>query len=273
MGGDEMARAIFVPDGEFYLPTALAAGPWGPYVAGQNVGGLLCRTIERDFGDPDFQLARLTVDLPRRALLQPCAVTTTVHRDGGRVRLVDAVLAQDDTAVATARAVFLRRGEQPGNTIWSAPVSMPAIPHTPSPVPDDYPLHVWAFNSDEPDRVECDFSALQQACQKFLWMRFVVPLILGEDATPTTRAAMAADATSAICQYGTDGLHFINADYTLALSRPPDGPFVGLAAMTQCGHAGVANGGATMFDQRGPIGNCLATGIANQGFPQTNAQR
>jgi hypothetical protein len=208
--------------------------------------------------------------LPRRAALQPCAVTTTVHRDGGRVRLVDAALTQAGTAVATARAVFLRLGEQPGNTIWSSPVSMPAIPHTPSPVPEDYPLHVWAFNSNEPDRTECDFSALQQASQKFLWMRFVVPLILGEDATPTTRAAMAADATSAICQYGTSGLHFINADYTLALVRPPGGPFVGLAAMTQCGHAGVANGVATMFDGRGPIGNCLATGIANSGFPQTN---
>lgn len=261
------AEAIFVPDGEFYVPSALAAGPWGPYVAGQNVGGLLCRTIERDFGDAEFQLVRLTVDLPRRTLLQPCAVTTTLRQSSGRTRLVDAVLTQADTVVAAARAVFMRPGEQPSNSIWTAPVSMPSIPDSPSPVPDDYPLQVWAFNSDKPDRSAHDFSALAHPCQKFLWLRFVVALVDGERPTPTTRAAMAADATSAVTHYGTNGLDFINADYTLALARPPDGPFIGLAAMTHCSDTGVANGVATMFDCRGVIGNSLTTGIANRGFP------
>jgi PPE family len=45
--------------------------------------------------------------------------------------------------------------------------------------------------------------------------------------TPLTRAAMTADATNAATHYGTNGLHFINADYTLSLVRAQEGPFLG----------------------------------------------
>jgi len=176
-------------------------------------------------------------------------------------------MIQGQTTVAGARAVLLRRGAQPDNEVWSTPVVMPGIPDKPGPAPDEYPLQVWAFNSDEPDRPDYDFTALEHPCQKFLWLRFTVPLVQGEQMTPLTRAAMAADATSALTHYGPGGLHFINADYTLALSRLPDGPFVGLAGLTHYSGGGVA----TMFDRHGPVGNSVTIGVANHGFPQASA--
>ena len=50
--------------------------------------------------------------------------------------------------------------------------------------------------------------------------------------TPFTRAAMAGNVASSLTHFGSGGLHFINADYTLTLSRLPDGPYIGLAALT-----------------------------------------
>ena len=44
-------------------------------------------------------------------------------------------------------------------------------------------------------------------------------------------------------------MQFINADYTLTLSRLPEGPYLGLAALTHYSHAGVATGVATIVDE------------------------
>ncbi len=61
-------------------------------------------------------------------------------------------------------------------------------------------------------------------------------------------------------------MNFINADYTLTLSRLPDGEYIGLAALTHYSHAGVATGTAALFDRIGPIGTATATGLVNPGF-------
>ena len=59
---------------------------------------------------------------------------------------------------------------------------------------------------------------------------------------------MAGDMVSSLTHYGTEGLQFINADYTLTLSRLPEGPYLGLAALTHYSHDGVATGVATIVD-------------------------
>jgi hypothetical protein len=81
---------------------------------------------------------------------------------------------------------------------------------------------------------------------------------------------MAGDMASSLTHYGTGGLRFINADYTLSLSRLPDGPYIGLAALTHSSHAGVATGTATIVDQLGPIGSAVATALSNPGFDPPN---
>ena len=68
-------------------------------------------------------------------------------------------------------------------------------------------------------------------------------------------------------------MHFIKADYTLTLSRLPDGPYIGLAAPTHYSHPGVATGVAMMFDPVGPISGAVATGLVNPGFSPSTAMR
>jgi hypothetical protein len=260
--------AFFVRDGSSYAPTSIAQGPWGQTIAGQVAGGLLGWALERAGGDPDLQPARLTVDLLRPVALEPVEVETSIQRQGRRIRLADAILTQGGTVVARASALFLRRGEQPSQQVWTVPITMPPLPVGPDEIPDTLPMIIhtfgWGAASATPDPRHPAYHNTSEP--KFAWLREVRPLVDGEPLTPFTRAAMAGDVTSSLTHWGTDGLRFINADYTLTLSRLPDGPYIGLAALTHYSHDGVATGTASLSDHRGPIGSATATALVNPGF-------
>ncbi len=259
--------AFFVAEGDMFVPQPIARGPWGDTISGNYVGGVLGHVLEREAGDPEFQPARLTVDLFRPAALAPVRVDTTVTRQGRRLRLVDAVMTQSDTVVARASGLFLRRGEQPVAEIWSTPVTMPAVPPTPDPIPRGLAMLVWTYGKNEhTPGPGFGLDAWQHAGPKHIWVRDIRPLIDGEQLTPFTRAAMAGDMVSSLTHFGPEGLQFINADYTLTLSRLPQGPYLGLTALTHYSHDGVATGVATLVDEQGPIGSGVATALSNPGF-------
>lgn len=262
-----MTTAFFLPDGDTYRPTPMARGPWGHTISGNYVGGLLGHVIEQAAGDPDFQPTRLTVDLFRPAALSPVRVETAISRDGRRLRLVDATMSQDGKDVARATVLFLRRGDQPSGEIWTSPLTMPPPPPMPDRIPDDLPMLVWIYgrNEDSPTP-NSDLSGWQHAGPKHIWVRDVIPLVADAPFTPFTRAAMVGDMASSLTHFSTDGLGFINADYTLTLSRLPEGPYLGMAALTHASHAGVATGTATVVDQHGPLGSATATALASPGF-------
>ena len=84
-------------------------------------------------------------------------------------------------------------------------------------------------------------------------------------------AAMAGDITASLANWGSNGLQFINADYTVTLSRLPQGPFIGLIAQGHCSHDGVASGSATLVDLQGPIGHSVSVALAHSGFRPPSA--
>jgi hypothetical protein len=259
--------SFFVTDGEGYVPTPLARGPWGPSLSGNYIGGLLGRAVEQEVDDAELQPARLTVDLLRPVALQPLQVHSTVVRDGRRLRLVDAVMTQNDMMVARASALFLRRTEHAVDKVWSAPVTMPAVPVEPDAWADDLPMLLHSYGRDPvAGSPGVGVTEWRHDGQKFAWVRETKLLVDDEPLSPFTRAVMAGDVTSSLTHWGTEGLQFINADYTVTLSRLPDGVYIGLASMTHYGHAGVATGVATLFDESGPIGSGVATALANPGF-------
>jgi hypothetical protein len=262
-----MPTSFFVTDGQGYMPTPLARGPWGPSLSGNYIGGLLGRVVEQEVHDVDLQPARLTVDLLRPVALHPLQVHASVVRDGRRLRLVDAVMTQNDVVVARASGLFLRRSEHAVDTVWTSPVSMPAIPAEPGVLPDDLPMLLHSYGRDPvAGSPGVGVTEWRHDGQKFAWMRETKLLVDDEPLSPFTRAVMAGDVTSSLSHWGTTGLQFINADYTITLSRLPEGVYIGLASMTHYGHAGVATGTATMFDEKGPIGSGMATALANPGF-------
>ena len=118
----------FTRDKSRYVPTAFARGGWGPSMSGHVVGGILAAVLEGAVDDPELQPARLTVDLPAPAALEPFEVHIQVQHERRRLRLLEALLIQRDEPVARASALFLRRGTQPGGKVWSQPVQMPRLP-------------------------------------------------------------------------------------------------------------------------------------------------
>jgi acyl-CoA thioesterase len=259
---------FFVTDGKDYVPTWLARGPWGPSISGNYVGGLLGRTVEQEVDDVDLQPARLTVDLLRPVAPQPLRMHTSVVRDGRRLRLVDAVMTQNDVIVARASALFLRRSEHTTvDTVWTSPVTMPAVPADPVMLAGDVPMVLQSYGRDPvAGSPGVGITEWRHHGQKFAWMRETKLLVDDEPLSPFTRAVMAGDVTSSLTHWGTEGLQFINADYTITLSRLPEGVYIGLASVTHYSHAGVATGVATLFDETGPIGSGMATALANPGF-------
>ena len=101
---------------------------------------------------------------------------------------------------------------------------------------------------------------------KYAWLHLAQPLMDGEPLSAFVVAAMAGDITASLANWGTNGLQFINVDYTLTLSRLPRGPYIGVAAQGHCSHDGVASGSATLSDLQGPIGHAVSVALAHSGF-------
>jgi hypothetical protein len=258
----------FVRDENRYVPTEIARGGWGPSLSGHVVGGLLGWAVERAVDDPELQPARLTVDLPAPTALEPLEVRTRVQHDRRRLRLVEAVLIQHGTPVARGSALFLRRGVQPDGHVWSQSVQMPPLPIEQDGAHPSLFMRTygWGAGIQNPDPDWAHTSG-----PKYTWLHETRSLIDSEPLSAFTRAAMAADITASIANWGTHALQFINADYTLTLSRLPEGPHIGLASITHHSHDGVATGSAVLVDHKGPVGSGVSVSIAHSGFRPSSA--
>lgn len=223
---------------------------------GRLLGGLAARALEERYAEPGLHFARLTVDLFRNSPMLPVTVETSLIRDGRRIRVADAVISTDQGVIARASAVLLRQGEQPdGERSLVTPAWDQPVPSGPPPVqPGGWtpPFDLWRaapWGAPGPGRV---------------WMREKFPLVDDVPLTPFVRAALAADFASPLSNAQTDGLRFINADYTLTLARLPEDEFVGVEGTGHVSAGGVATGQVTVHDTAGPIGFCTVTAIANR---------
>lgn len=267
-----MPEAFFTVDGDFYVPGMMTRGPWGAAMGGQIVGGLLGWGIERSGVDPELQPARLTVDLLRPVLLEPVQIRTSVQREGRRIKLVDGTLLQNGKTVARASALFLRRGDHPDGEVWSASAEMPPLPTNSEDFGTDMPFLIWGYGATLTGSPGIAAGEWEQShSQKFAWTRVFRPMVHGHALTPFTRLAFVGDVTSSLTHWGTGGLRYINADYTVTASRLPDGEYIGLAAQSHFGTAGVATGSAILFDRHGPLGtsSALALGQPAEAFQPT----
>ncbi|MBF8190806.1 thioesterase family protein [Nonomuraea sp. K274] len=221
---------------------------------GRLLGGLAARAIEERCAEPGLRFARLTVDLFRSSPMLPVTVETTLVRDGRRIRVADATISTDLGVIGRAAAVLLREGEQPGGEQGVVTPAWDAPPPSGPPVDGGVwtpPFDLWRLSGrDEPGAGR-------------VWMRERHPLVDDEPITPFVRAALAADFASPLSNSGTDGLRFINADYTLTLARVPAGDLIGVEATGHLSADGVATGQVTLHDTAGPIGFCLVTALAN----------
>ncbi len=265
-----MTDALFILEGDRFVPTRLAGSPWGEgLVHGGPPAGLLARAIERHAGAPDLHVARLTVDLFRPVPMQPLAVRTRTLRAGTRIHVAEAALWADDVEVCRATGLLLR----------ISPVDVPrneeafAVPDG----PDGLATSGVAGNArpgQAPPGVRPGFHTTievrwvtrpEEPGPNTAWIRIPVPLVAGEAITPLQRLAATSDFGSAFSHLGRPGqTGFINADITLYVHRLPEGEWIGLQAERVVEPHGIGVAQALLFDPRGLVGRCVLAVLANQ---------
>ncbi|MCX4095409.1 acyl-CoA thioesterase domain-containing protein [Nocardia sp. alder85J] len=260
MAQTERSEPYFTERDGALLPAPHARSWWtAGMLHGRLLAGLLARSLEQQHSGEGLHFARLTVDMFRNAPMEPLRVTTERVRDGRRIRVADAVVHASVGPVARAAAVLLRRGEQPTGFVPNIP-EWDALP--PDQLPDttkpDFPIQMFDAHNT-PIGYWGDSGTLARR----IWVHEFSPLVAGESLTPFVRAALAADAASPMTHAGKK-LEFINADYTLLLSRLPMSDVVGLESGGHISEDGIAVGHATVYDIAGPIGHCTTTALANQ---------
>ncbi|PZG33624.1 hypothetical protein C1I98_28635 [Spongiactinospora gelatinilytica] len=255
----EQPPAFFTErDGEL-IPSPAAQSPWSAdMLHGRLIGGLAARAVERGHLTDGLRAARVTVDLFRGSPLVPLRVESRTVRDGRRIRVVDVEIASARGAIGRASVVLLRGG-------GTMPGEVAVVPPREMPPPGDLttgagPVTGWTPPFDLHWRLADNGDG---DARRVAWTREIHPLVAGEPVSPLVRAALAADFASPLSNFGPEGLYYINADYTLTLSRPPLGELVGLEVTGRLSEEGVSTGVCVVHDESGPIGHCVVTALAN----------
>jgi hypothetical protein len=249
--------ALFVPDGDRFVPTGLCRGPWSAEAQhGGPPAALLARAADRFEDGERMQVTRLSVELLRPVPLTPLVVTTRWARAGKRVQLVEVSLATGDVEVARALALRIRRTEL---DLPPDALGRPAPPPGPE---HGVPGHSAFRETEEPafhrDGVEHRIvsGGLGVPGATTDWIRLRVPLVAGEPTSPLSRVAAAADFGNGISWIVSpaQGWQFINPDLTIHLHRLPAGEWVCLEAVTTVEPTGIGLAETRLWDERGPLG-------------------
>jgi acyl-Coa thioesterase superfamily protein/acyl-CoA thioesterase superfamily protein len=246
---------VFIRDGDRYLATELALGPWA---AGALHGGapaaLLARAFAQAAPSPALRPARITYEFLRPVPLGPLGVRVEVVRPGRRVTLLDGFLSDPEgVEVCRARALLLTAAELSGS---ASPEPLPFAGPQAAKANDwheDRPM--FATHAMEIRFVEGVFRSPGPATA---WFRLRHPLIAGEAVAPLERVAAAGDFGNGIASVLSWEDHtFINPDLTLYLERDPAGEWVALQSQMRVTQGSVAVAESVLWDEHGRIGRAI----------------
>jgi hypothetical protein len=257
-----MGESIFRAEGERFLPTEHARGPWDPRALhGGAPAALMTSAFERMQPGAKLAVARLGFELLRPVPLAPLSISTRIVRAGRRVQeLAGEIHAGEDLI---CRASALRVQPVPDGL----PEAEPSAGGAP-PMPGPEAGREVRFALD--DSTEASFAASAME-MRFLddplalgparvWMRLRHPLLPDEPASSLARLAATADfgnGVSAALPFA-DYL-FINADLTIHLQRQPRGEWIGLDARTLLSSGGSGLAESVLHDLDGPLGRAFQT--------------
>jgi len=247
--------ALFLPDGDRFIPTVLTQGPWRHDLQfGGAAAALLTCVVERVPTLAPMQVARLTVDLLRPVPIAPLRVTPRVVREGKRIQVVETLLHHDDVEVARCVALRLRVGdlgglELPAGAPASAPPGVRAEPGR----------HVYRNGNVPGIGRAVEFRLPDEGSGAFAgptWVRLLVPLLAGAErdggGSAVARMALVADFASGFGHPVTSvPLTGINADISLHVVRPPYDEWLCLAGTGWTSQAGIGQAQATISDTAG----------------------
>jgi hypothetical protein len=252
-------QPFFTTDGDAFIPTPAANGPWDPKsLHGRVIIGLLASVIEQRHGGDDFVPARLTVDMFRLPGFAPIEVKTALVRNGMRIRVIEADFFSGGVSMARASCQLLRKTQNPDGRVWTPP-NWDAPAPSEIPAPTDPRLGMNGKWTTRPIT-----GAMGTVGPRRLWMSEVRDLVEGTPLTPFVRVSVAADFASPFANAGDRGLGYINSDVTLYLHRLPATPWIGFDVVNHHATDGVAIGECWLYDEQGPIGTATVAALAQR---------
>jgi acyl-CoA thioesterase len=259
-----VSDSIFIADGEGYLPSAHARGPWDPQMLhGGAPAALIAAAFERVQPGAELPIARLSFEFLRPIPLAPLTLATSVLRPGRRVQELAAELSSDGETIA--RAAALRVQAVPEEAAGAA---VPVADELGAAMPPPEQCEPLDFSLDGSSEASFAGTAMEMRAVDGVaalgpgrvWMRLRHPLLAGEPLTPLARLIATADFGNGIsASLPFDRFVFINADLSVHLLREPQGEWIGLDARTRllAGGCGIAE--SVLHDRHGALGRAFQT--------------
>jgi hypothetical protein len=261
-------RALFVPDGDRFIPTSLSGGPWSPENQfGGSAAALLATVIEDIPTLVPQQVVRLTVDLMRPIPVQPITVESRVVREGKRIQVSEAAIIFDRVEVARCSALRMRVGDlgdlpvEQGEPQIGPPAeaSRPEGPFDKSNPPGVAGAAHFTFES--PDGFFVDPT----------WVRMRVPVVAGRETQLLARLAFFADFASGIGQNRSLEVTGINADLTVNVVRYPTDEWLCLTGTGWTSPQGIGLSQAAISDSQGVAASASLSRLVDRTRPPASA--
>jgi hypothetical protein len=245
--------AFFLPDGGGWLATSHTRGPWSPaHQHGGPPAALIAHAVEA--AAPELFVARFTIDFLRPVPIDRLRVRLEPLRHGSKVQRWIGLLLHGETTVAHAVITLIRRDSVSVKPLGD---NGPALPSPEASRPFQFPFfreRDGYHTAMETRLARGEFGSGRAAT----WIRQRVPLVPGTAPSPLERVLVAADSGSGVSAAIEHRVQTaVNADLTVALSRPLEGEWVGLDSTSTYEPHGIGLADTRICDARGPLGRAL----------------
>jgi hypothetical protein len=240
-------------DGRF-IPTSATIGPWDPRLQhGSPLAALIATHVEAD--KSPLRIAQLTLHFLGPVGLEPLDVQHTVVRPGKKIAL---------SSVTVAGARPLLEAE-----IWRVAVAeedlAPAIHVEPAPpLPEARAIELFpgvpSFGYGESLEWRFVSGSFAELGPATVWSRLLVPVVGDEPPSPVARMLAMVDSANGIsAELDVRRWLFVPVSLTVSLARVPTGEWMGMSARTVIVPGGGGTTTATLFDEKGTVGEALQT--------------
>jgi acyl-CoA thioesterase len=247
--------ALFLPDGDGWMPTEAGLGPWGADLLHGGAVSALAIALMEDEADDDYEAVRYSADFIRALPLRKLDTGVRVVRKGNRLELIECEITSDDKLIARCSLVRVRPQQ----------VDLPEGTPTPhNAPPPDLPEDMFEAPRFDPSRtffvgagIEMRVPDPKQFGGGVAWYRLMIPATPGREPSPIARAAAAADFGNGVSGFRTDKfipVSFPNADLVLHTSRLPIGEWIRLEAISEWRPDGIGLARGRLGDRTGTFG-------------------
>jgi hypothetical protein len=259
-----MVPALYELDSESFVSTDYTRGPWRHDAQhGGPPAGLLGRAVEQAL-PAEFAVGRITVNLVKPVPLSTLVTSAEVIKLSRRITRIEAELRSGSDLVGSATALALRteRGLEPEWLPTESSVLAAEGGTVDAPDWQSDPNHI-AYHRDSLELRVID-GVFGEAGPATAWARMKFPLVRGEVTSPLCRVLCVADLGSGISSaYSTTAsMGMINADLSLAVTRPLMGEWVRMQSKTRVATHGIGLCVSQMADEFGHVGEATQSLLA-----------